>query len=129
MDSVFKIRKQTFLINLVKKKENARERKVSWLSESRTRILPKRCLTLMRDELQKREELWSRQSAAFLGFIVCLAVLKAVWDTCLQRAQVLLVSPLFQPLLCSALLQNGLPPCRKDLFSEVSGLMIIKEIH
>lgn len=85
----------------------------------------------MREELEKKKGRLVKLSycLACLGFIVCLALLKTVQGTCLWRAQVHFVSPLFQPLLCSALQPNGLPPHREARFSEVSGLMIIKEIH
>lgn len=121
MDTVFQIRNQTFLINLGVEK-NDLDREVSWLTESRTRILPKHCPTLTRGKKGVNCEavkvlLFGDINYLFGCFKSCLEHLS---PACAR----LLVSPCFQHLLCSRM--SSL--VREDLFSEVSGLMIIKEI-
>lgn len=98
--------KQTFLINLVKM--TSREQ-VSWLCESRTMIVPKRCPTLMREEPQKKrgpaEKLSKR---CFFGIYCLFGCFKKLFRTlfCCERRS---FSSLLSSNLCSALLC-----CRMD---------------
>lgn len=78
---------------------------------------------------KKEGQLRSCQSAAFMGFIVCLAVLEAVQNSSVQRS----FPSLLSSNLCSAV--AGLPPYRQACvllfiyFLDVSGLIITEETH
>lgn len=92
VDSAFSIRPTTNFSDNEPAEKPPRENESRGFRQSRTAVVPKHRPTLMREEQhartcththadKKEGQRRSCQSAAFMGFIVCLAVFKAVQDS------------------------------------------------